>query len=1003
MRMGTTGRWLIALGTLLLLYLLVGFVMLPRWLKSELIEQAQAREVSLQIDALRINPLTLSVTVEGLAASDARSRPLIRFDRLHANASIVSLFTLSARLTEVTLAAAELHVELDDSGQIHWQSVFEAEPHSEDQQEASSEEALTVVIDRLRLIDNAISFAEPAHPSGYQTRIRQINLQISDLDTRQGSDGQFSINLAPEVDGEITLEGRLSLNPLTLDAVLQTHQVRLESAWRYAQFMHGLILEQATLDGRINLSLSLLDGVPVLTGDQGQFELSNLDVRMPDRSALLAWGQVAVGPVSLDSRSREIAIDALTIDALQAHLLRDDQGLTVLNQLVSSSLAETSMVIERRIETDPDLSASPDRIIEDKDSDSSTAEEIVEESMADLVVDIEQEVLPWRMQVNSTRMSDSRLHWRDESVSPPVQVITDVADLELATFDALNPETLSYRFEGQIAAAAVTVSGQLTLAELLEQTASVDLKGLPLADFQGYLNAFSQAQLRQGTLDLTLEIAQAERWSVTGQARLADLRVRNQASPVQKAAEMLSLDALEWTGLALRSDPLEVSSDTLTLIAPRLSIALGPDGRHSLEGLLPVPAEAAADAVVQGQPGEASQQPDEPPAVLFSLDQVTIRDGQLMFHDASTPTPFQISASDLELSLTDLSSDDRQPSNIELTTRLDGYADVRLSGRVTPLRYEHDTELSIQASQLDLTTLNPYAHRYLGRLINRGQLVIKLDYSLDGRQMIGSNVIELQQIDLGQDVDSEQAVSVPLDLALALLRGPDGNVELTVPVSGQLDDPEFRIGGIVFRALLNLIVKAVASPFSLLANLLPGADDELQFVDFAPGASALSADMQARLETLAEGLMQRPGLRLEIAGKADPTRDRAALAWQYWLDRKGLNSADEQTVREALIEQYRAQAEPAASSTEPLEASGEDDPEQSLPDEATMRAQVARSIEVPEQHLSRLAQDRALAIKTALLGVSPALAERLFLLPESLSGSAEETSVVRLELSLSAQ
>ncbi len=1001
MRIGTSGRWLIVLVSLFLLYLLVGFVLLPRWLKTELIEQAQARDVSLSIAELKLNPLALSLTVEGLEAIDGQSRPLIRFDRLHVNASILSLFTLSARLSEVRLEAAQLHVELDDSGQVHWQSLIPLSDDANPVDEAGDAEPADVVIDRLVLTDSALTYTEPAHPAGYQTRITQINLDLSDLDTRQGANGQFSINLAPEVDGAITLDGQLSLNPLKLDAVLETRQVRLESAWRYAQFMHGLTLRQATLDGRIDLSVSLVEGVPVLTAEQGQFELTDVDVRMPDEAALLSWQRVAAGPISMDSQAGEIVIDRVTFDGVDAHLLRNDQGLAVLNQLLSASLAETVDAIETRIQTQPGVTIDPDRIVADYDQEELTAEGVVEEALADQTVDIDQQVLPWRIQVLSTAWTDSRIHWRDQSVAPVAQLLVEVTRLELSQFEALNPASLDYQFEGRIAGAKLSADGEVVLTPEFQQTSSVDIAALPVSPFQGYLNEFSQLQVPSGNLDLTLDISLSEAWSVTGQAGLAEVTIRNSGSSLNPGADLLSFDALDATGLVIDSAPLSVELDALMLSAPKMAIALGADGQNNLDGLFPVPDDVAAETVVQGEPDKAGDDLGETSAVLFAINQVTIRDGSVSFRDESTPTVFQISASDLQLDLSDLSSKDEQVSEIELSTRLDGYADVRLSGRMTPMRYQQNTELTVEASQLDLTTLNPYAHQYLGRLINRGQLVLKLDYSLDGQRMVGSNIIELQQIDLGQTVESEDAVSVPLDLALALLRGPDGNVELNVPVSGQLDDPQFKIGGIVFRAILNLIVKAVASPFSLLANLLPDAGDELQFVDFAPGTSLVTEAMQVRLATLADGLAQRPGLRLDIAGKADQTQDRPALAWQQWLVLNQLNPNDDEAVQALLVEQYRAMNDPADLQSDASEDA--DEPVESLPELAVMRAQVLSSIEVSDQSLRRLAEERALAIKNALLAVSPEMAERVFLLPERVIQSPDSEAIVRLEMSLSAQ
>ena len=142
----------------------------------------------------------------------------------------------------------------------------------------------------------------------------------------------------------------------------------------------------------------------------------------------------------------------------------------------------------------------------------------------------------------------------------------------------------------------------------------------------------------------------------------------------------------------------------------------------------------------------------------------------------------------------------------------------------------------------------------------------------------------LNQLTFGDKTNSPDATKLPVLLAVALLKDSRGNIDINLPISGSLDDPEFSVGGIVVRVVLNLVVKAVTSPFSLLASAF-GGGEELSYVEFAPGSAALTEDSQQRIDTLIKALTDRPGLKMDLSGRADPKTDMEGLR-QAWIESK---------------------------------------------------------------------------------------------------------------------
>jgi hypothetical protein len=123
-------------------------------------------------------------------------------------------------------------------------------------------------------------------------------------------------------------------------------------------------------------------------------------------------------------------------------------------------------------------------------------------------------------------------------------------------------------------------------------------------------------------------------------------------------------------------------------------------------------------------------------------------------------------------------------------------------------------------------------------------------------------------------------------LAIALLKNSRGEIDVTVPVSGSLSNPEFSLGGVIWHAILNLLAKAATAPFSLLTSAFGSADaQELGYVEFASGSAKIAPDQEKKLETIAKALNDKPQVKLDVIGRVDPAADEPALRLAY-VDRQ---------------------------------------------------------------------------------------------------------------------
>jgi len=306
--------------------------------------------------------------------------------------------------------------------------------------------------------------------------------------------------------------------------------------------------------------------------------------------------------------------------------------------------------------------------------------------------------------------------------------------------------------------------------------------------------------------------------------------------------------------------------------------------------------------------------------------------------------------------------------------------------------------LAFKLSDVDLSAMTPYSGKYAGYSVEKGQLYLDLKYIIDARRLDAQNDVKLSQFNFGQSVSSKDATHLPVRLAVSLLKDRHGVIHLDVPVSGSLDDPKFSIWGVVWTVLKNLLVKAATSPFALIGSLF-GQGEELAWLDFEPGHADILPASRSKVASLGKALFERPALRLEVEGHADPARDLEALR-RLELQRKvkaqkvletvsgGSDANTDVTISAAEYPKYLKLAYRADDKTsKPKNALGM---LKDIPDGEMERLMLA-AIAVTQDDLRLLARKRAQTVREQILRAQKIETERVFLVePKSIQPASNE-------------
>jgi hypothetical protein len=586
--------------------------------------------------------------------------------------------------------------------------------------------------------------------------------------------------------------------------------------------------------------------------------------------------------------------------------------------------------------------------------------------------------------------------------------------------------------------------------------AQLEAHDLPLTLLQPYLTHYTSMTLLKGTLGTKLDIERGADGAlvVGGVTAVHDLRTVD---------NVLKLDFVKWRDLRVadiryRSAPASLRVGSVTALEPYVRMVIAPDRTLNIKEVL-TPAHAAgagrpaatdtpaadATAAQPARPPESAPPaareaaargkrasrdkrnagtppPATPAAPLtpfpVSIGTVALANGSANYSDLWIKPSFAIGIQSLGGRITGLSSDPRSRAKVQLEGKVDRYAPWKLAGEVNLLSAALFTDLTMSFSDVDLTVVNPYAGHFVGYRIDKGKLSVDVHYQVEQRKLTAAQHFVVDQLELGERVESPDAIHVPLKIAVALLRDRNGVIDLDLPMNGSLDDPQFRVGPIIWKMFVNLLTKVATAPFALLGHLFGGGNEHLNIIEFAPGSAELEKPAQDQLASLAKALQERPQLKLDVPMVYAESIDRPALAAARLHDQLGarvlatragrkhpdnaldLSLADPQKHFKLLLEQYQADLKDAAlpPSVAAVQQAKRDETPPYDAAISELEAALTAHIQVPESDLQALGKDRAQAIQGALVGAGQVETSRVFVVNAAQQPPPDDKVKVQLEL-----
>nr|WP_236581329.1 DUF748 domain-containing protein [Hydrogenophaga sp. BPS33] len=591
----------------------------------------------------------------------------------------------------------------------------------------------------------------------------------------------------------------------------------------------------------------------------------------PRRQPLASWGALNVQDVQLDLAANTVMVGKTVLARPQVRVQRDKEGRWMVDRWIKKASHAPAA------EPDPNKRAEPS---------------------------------PWKVTLADVQVDGGAVSLDDLAASRPVHLDLSQLKLQLKNLQPLAttqpdmPVALQLRMGAskgnRVEPGRVSLNGTLRLpgsgqrdADSLRTKLTVQADRLPLHALEPYfgdrlnLDLLRADTSYRGTVEAALPPA-GLRLAVAGNVALDDFAA-NTASPAE--------DLLAWKSLQIRGLQLAMAPGVVTRVAVAETVLsdyfarviIDETGRINLQNLVKHDEQAQAPASGSAPPPSTPAAAPTPAPVAkaeglpnpdIRFGPISLVNGRVLFSDRFIKPNYSANLSELTGRLSAFASvppgGAPQMADLTLRGRAEGTAALEIDGKLNPLAQPLALDIQARVSNLELPPLSPYTVKYAGYGIERGKLSMNVAYKIepDG-QLTASNQIILNQLSFGDRVATSEAPSLPVKLAVALLADRNGVIDINLPVSGSLNDPQFKLAPLIFRLIFNLIGKAITSPFALIGSAFAGGGEEMSQVAFDPGSKVLGTESRQRLDAVAKALADRPALQVTVVGHSDLEAERS--------------------------------------------------------------------------------------------------------------------------------
>jgi len=729
-----------------------------------------------------------------------------------------------------------------------------------------------IKVNSITLNNFGVVFEDQTMKKPVVMNLKPINFKLTNYSSEPGTNIPFKLSAGLNKTGLIELAGDSVIKPFSAKVAVDAKGIALENIQAYLnKFIRLDIIDgKINIDGRAVLAMQEKDQLDVMfKGNTGIVNLLARDQLLKEKDlkkGLVKIPVFALRGIDFNLGKKELVLDSVTANDADLRAWLNPEGIINYQALFP-------------------ITKSPEKNIN--------------QNIANIV---ELRKATWNIKFNSMALTNFGLIFEDQTQTKPVTINFKPINLTLTNYSNKSGAKLPVQLSvGVNKTGLIKLKGD-TVVEPFSAKLDLDVKNIDLEKFQPYFDKFVRLDVIDGAAHIDGKVSVAKQSQdkldvkFKGNTGITRLLTRDQT---------LHKDLVKWEDLTLKDLDFDLLANryiaaALVIDKPYARVTIKKDKTVNFDDIV-ITNKNKSETLVKTAPGKKADL-NKP---YFKLGKIQITDGSSDFSDLSLILPFAAPIRSLDGGASGVSSEQKSTVTVALKGNAYDLSPVDVKGEISP--YLGDYNIEINFDGLPMPLVSPYMVQFAGYKVEKGKMTLGLKYNVVNNKLTASNSIFIDQFELGEKVENPNAVSLPLELAVALLKDSSGKIKIDVPITGSLDDPKFSVGAIAADALMNVISKVVTSPFRALGSLI-GNEEDLSTISFTAGNSSLNKQQQAKLDDLSKALKERPVLNLDIKGAAFQEQDwpviREDALYEQLKKRRAveINKDADKKIREEYVE-----------------------------------------------------------------------------------------------------
>jgi len=800
-------------------YTLLGFIGIP-WFITEKLPNILQKNLGLHVEIkeAKFNPYNFNLTLKEINLLEQNKKSVLKLKKIFIDFVPLGLFDKTILFRDIIIDSPKILTTIEKDGTLNLNKILPPNKKQKSDEKKTKTDTPAIIIQKFQIKNGNLLFSD-LRGDNFTLEFGPYNFKAHDISTKKGDLNAHTFKTKIDKNAQLFWEGGMRLEPLSLYGEITLKNLELPKLYQYTLKDFNVILNNGKLSLKIpyQIDLSKELSLQINGADIDLFNLT-LQNKKTNRS-IIDLPQIAFKNINLKYPEQAVTLEKITIKKPSVFTLLDkDYTLNLVKAFEMPKKEDTKS----------------------------------------------KEGKPWRYELNHIHVEDGFIIFIDSTLNQPIKNELSSLMIDITDITSNKEKPVSYSLNTKLNQDTKLKADGKFVQKEMTLSSDINLEDFRIEKFKEHLKPYVNFNLKSASLYTNSHIKANFKDKLSLHVE-ANSNIKNLYIEKDKE-KFLSWEELKVGNLKFNLNPLSIDIKSVNIYKPYIRAHIAKDGTTNFSNL------TKKRKSTQEKTKKDSKEP-----LNLKIGTIKLVDGTSDFSDFSLPFPFKTHIHELEGKFSTLDFTTTSPSLLDLKGKIDKYGYTDIKGILYPLDIKENAELNLLFKNIDLNSMTPYSGKFLGYTIKEGKLSMDLKYTIKKAKLIGDNKINIDTLNLGEKVDSPDAPNLPLELAIALLKDSNGQIDLNLPVSGDMNNPEFSYGSVIWRAIGNMITGIVTAPFRFLGNVLGINTDDLKSIDFDKGSYEIISTEHEKFANLQKIMQSRPNIKLNIYGAYDEVADVKVL------------------------------------------------------------------------------------------------------------------------------